>query len=153
MTRRLRVKLITIPWELEVPTLSLASLAAVTPESHFDVAIVDVLRERLFFDEPTDLVGITASTPSIRAAYALAEAYRRAGVKVVLGGHHVTAMPNEGLQHADAVVCGEGEGSWMRILEEMRSDPAQVSGIYRDPPPDLATLPQPPMDLMKIGRY
>lgn len=153
MARKLRVKLITIPWELEVPTLALASLAAVTPEEHFDVCIVDLLRERLILDEPTDLVGISASTPSIKAAYALAEIYRQLGVKVVIGGHHVTALPEEGLQHADAVVKGEGEGSWQKILDQMLTDPSQVAGIYEEPAPDLTTLPQPRVDLMKIDRY
>jgi radical SAM superfamily enzyme YgiQ (UPF0313 family) len=153
VTRRLRVKLITIPWELEVPTLSLASLAAVTPEERFEVCIVDLLRERLVLDEPTDLVGISASTPSIRAAYALADVYRRRGVKVVLGGHHVTAMPDEGLEHADAVVVGEGETSWMRILDQLLTAPGTVGGVYRDPAPDLATLPPPRVDLMKLDRY
>ena len=76
--RRPRLKLITIPWELEVPTLSLASLAAVTPAA-FDIAIVDLLRERLVFDEDTDLVGISASTARINAAYALADLYRARG--------------------------------------------------------------------------
>ncbi|MCC6811484.1 MAG: B12-binding domain-containing radical SAM protein [Deltaproteobacteria bacterium] len=150
--RRPRVKLITIPWELEVPTLSLATLASVTPP-HFDICIVDLLRERLFLDEPTDLVGISASTPRINAAYALADLYRSKGVTVVLGGHHATALPEEALAHADAVVCGEGETSWMRICDEFLSNPSRVSGIYRDPPPDLAALPQPRIDLMKLDRY
>ncbi|MHB8873313.1 MAG: B12-binding domain-containing radical SAM protein [Myxococcaceae bacterium] len=150
--RRPRIKLITIPWELEVPTLTLASLAAVTPEC-FDVAIVDLLRERLFFDEEVDLVGISASTARINAAYALADMYRARGVKVVIGGHHVTALPDEGLLHADAVVCGEGETSWMRICDQFLTNPSTVGGIYRDPPPDLATLPQPRVDLMHIERY
>ena len=58
---RFRLKLITLPWELEVPTLGLASLAAVTPDA-FDIAIVDLLRERLFLDEEveTTLNGLTA---------------------------------------------------------------------------------------------
>ena len=153
MGRKLRVKLITIPWELEVPTLALASLAAVTPEEYFEVCIVDVLRERLIIEEPTDLVGISASTPSINIAYALADVYRDLGVKVVLGGHHVSAMPDEGLEHADAVVCGEGETSWRRILDQMLSNPSLVSGKYKDEVPDLTTLPQPRIDLMKIHRY
>ncbi len=150
--RRPRVKLITLPWELEVPTLSLASIAAVTPPQ-FDVAIVDLLREQLFFDEEVDLVGITASTPRIDAAYALADLYRARGVKVVIGGHHVTALPQEGLRHADAVVLGEGETSWRRICEQWLSDPSKVGGIYRDPAPDPGALPQPRVDLMKIERY
>lgn len=152
MTGRLRAKLITIPWELEVPTLSLACLAAVTPPE-IEVCIVDLLRERLVLDEPVDLVGITASTPRIRAAYALADFYRARGARVVIGGHHATALPEEALEHADAVVCGEGETSWMRICEAMLRDPREVGGIYRDPPPDLAQLPPPRTDLAKIERY
>jgi len=147
-----RLKLITIPWELEVPTLGLASLAAVTP-ARFEISIVDLLRERLVLDEPVDLVGITASTPRIKAAYALAELYRQLGVTVVLGGHHVTAMPEEALRHCDAVVCGEGETSWKRICDDFLGDPARVHGIYRDDPPDLGTLPQPRIDLMHLERY
>ncbi|HEY3451910.1 MAG TPA: radical SAM protein [Myxococcales bacterium] len=147
-----RLKLIAIPWELEVPTLTFASLAAVTPP-RFEVAIVDLLRERLFLDEDVDLVGITASTARINAAYALADLYRARGVKVVIGGHHVTALPEEGLLHADAVVCGEGESSWVRICDDFLGNPSRVKGIYRDPPPDLSKLPQPRIDLMKIERY
>lgn len=151
MTRP-RLKLITLPWELEVPTLGLASLAAVTPPQ-FDIAIVDLLREQLRFDEPTDLVGITASTPRIKAAYELADLYRSRGVKVVMGGHHVTAMPDEALEHADAVVSGEGETSWRRLCEEFLVAPSRVQGLYRDAAPDLSTLPQPRVDLMHIERY
>ena len=152
MSPRPRIKLITVPWELDVATLSLASLAAVTPDA-FDIAIVDTLRERLFLDEPVDLVGITASTPTIKAAYGLADAYRSRGVTVVIGGHHATVLPEEALQHADAVVCGEGEGSWMRICDQFLTRRSRVGGIYRDPPPDLSKLPQPRIDLMKIQRY
>ncbi|MBK7859736.1 MAG: B12-binding domain-containing radical SAM protein [Archangiaceae bacterium] len=150
--RRPRVKLITLPWELEVPTLALASIAAVTPPQ-FDIAIVDLLREHLFFDEEVDLVGITASTPQIDAAYALADLYRARGVTVVIGGHHVTALPQEGLAHADAVVLGEGETSWRRICEQWLTNPSSVGGVYKDPAPDPGTLPQPRVDLMKIERY
>lgn len=147
-----RLKLITLPWELEVPTLSLASLAAVTPPG-FDVAIVDLLRQRLHLDEPTDLVGITASTPRIKAAYALADLYRARGVKVVLGGHHASAMPDEALAHADAVVVGEGETSWQRICDDFLVAPSRVAGVYRDVAPDLSTLPQPRVDLLHLERY
>jgi radical SAM superfamily enzyme YgiQ (UPF0313 family) len=147
-----RAKLIAVPWDLEVPTLTLASLAAVTPPQ-IDVAIVDVLRENLIWDEPVDLVGITASTAAINAAYAIADEYRARGVKVVIGGHHATALPKEALLHADAVVCGEGEGAWMRICDDLLTNPARIHGVYHEPAPDLSTLPQPRIDLMKIERY
>jgi radical SAM superfamily enzyme YgiQ (UPF0313 family) len=150
--KRFRLKLITLPWELEVPTLGLASLAAVTPPQ-FDIAIVDLLREHLHLDEPVDLVGISASTPRVKAAYALADLYRSKGVKVVLGGHHPTALPEEALEHADAVVCGEGEVAWKRLCEDFLIEPGRVQGLYRDVPADLATLPQPRVDLLHIERY
>jgi radical SAM superfamily enzyme YgiQ (UPF0313 family) len=150
--RRPRLKLITLPWELEVPTLGLASLAAVTPDA-FDIAIVDLSREHLFFDEEVDLVGLSASTPRIKAAYELADLYRARGVKVVLGGPHATAMPQEALEHVDAVVVGEGETSWRRLCDEFLTNPSKIGGVYRDPPPDLATLPQPRIDLMRLERY
>jgi radical SAM superfamily enzyme YgiQ (UPF0313 family) len=150
--RRPRVKLITLPWELEVPTLGLASLAAVTPD-RFDIAIVDLLRERLDLDEPVDLVGISASTPRINAAYVLADLYRGKGVKVVIGGRHASALPNEALVHADAVVVGEGEPGWAKICDQFLSDPSKIGGIYREPAPDLATLPQPRIDLLRFERY
>jgi hypothetical protein len=96
-------------------------------------------------------LGISASTPRIKAAHALADINRARGARVVLGGHHATAMPEEALQHADAVVCGEGATSWRCICEEFLGNPSRVSGIYRDPPPDLSTLPQPRIDLIRIA--
>ncbi|MFO0587513.1 MAG: radical SAM protein [Polyangiaceae bacterium] len=151
--RKLKVKLITVPWELEVPTLSLACLAAVTPESRFEVAVVDALRHRVHVDEPVDLVGITASTPAIKGAYALADQFRARGVPVVFGGHHVTAMPKEGLLHGDAVVVGEGETAWTKILEDVASNPKRVQGVYREPAPDLDTLPVPSVKHLTLERH
>jgi radical SAM superfamily enzyme YgiQ (UPF0313 family) len=151
--RKLRIKLVTIPWELEVPTLSLACLAAVTPADRVDLAIVDVLRERLVEDEPVDAVGITASTPRIKAAYRLADSYRARGVKVILGGHHATALPREALEHADAVVTGEGESAWARIVDGLLTSPATVGGIYKGGTPNLADLPAPDTRRLRLERY
>jgi len=153
MVKKYRIKLITIPWEINIPALSLPSLAAVTPADKFDIAIVDLLRERLIIDEPVDIVGITASTARINAAYALADLYRSRGVKTVIGGHHVTLLPEEGLQHADAVVVGEGENAWKLICEQFLKNPDLVHGIYDEGPADLSKLPLPRIDLMKSERY
>ena len=62
-------------------------------------------------------------------------------------------MPEEALQHADAVVCGEGETSWRRICDEFLVSPKKVQGLYRDAAPDLATLPPPRTDLLRNERY
>ena len=56
-----------------------------------------------------DLVGISTITPTAPQSYMLADALRAVGIPVVLGGVHVTFLPDEGLEHADFVVRGEGE--------------------------------------------
>lgn len=91
------------------PSLALPTIAAATP-AHWQVQLHD---ENLCFGEPPaspvpDVVGITVHTAFAPRAYQLAERYRAAGARVVLGGLHVTALPEEAARHADVVVAGEG---------------------------------------------
>src|SRR5262249_19729900 len=92
-------------------------IAALTPRTH-DVYHTDEIVERLDFDRPADLVGITAPTPSAPHAYRVADAFRRRRVPVVIGGPHATALSEEAAEHADAVVIGEAEDTWPRLLGE-----------------------------------
>ena len=55
-----------------------------------------------------DAVAISSFTAQIREAYELADRYRGRGTTVMMGGLHVTALPDEALEHADAIVIGEG---------------------------------------------
>src|SRR6201986_3785471 len=91
-------------------------IAALTPREH-TVTHTDEIVDPVRFDEPADLVGITAPTPSALHAYDLAREFRRRGVPVVLGGPHATALPEEASLHADAVVVGEAEDTWPHVLE------------------------------------
>ena len=68
------------------------------------------------FQKQTDLVGITAMTITAQRAYEIADTYRARGVKVILGGSHPSALPQEASQHADAVVIGEAEGIWSNVI-------------------------------------
>jgi len=70
--------------------------------------------------EPFDLVAISSFTAQIDEAYALADRYRAAGVPVVLGGLHVTLMPDEAAEHADSIVLNGAEGAWPRLVEDFR---------------------------------
>ena len=73
-----------------------------------------------YADDPLerfDLVGISSFTAMIDDAYALADRYRAAGVPVVLGGLHVSLMPDEAAQHADSIVLYGAEGAWPRLVE------------------------------------
>ena len=66
-----------------------------------------------------DLAAIATFTAKAPDAYRLAERYRARGVTTVIGGLHATAVPQEAMQHCDAVVVGEGEPSWPRLLQDL----------------------------------
>ncbi len=70
------------------------------------------------FNKKVDLVGITAFTSEIPSAYEIADGYRKKGIPVVMGGIHVSALPDEGLEHSDSVVMGEAESVWNGLLSD-----------------------------------
>lgn len=126
-----------------LPRLGLGLLAAMTPPEDEIVYTDEVVRP---FDlahdlKDVDLVAISVDSKTAHRSYAIADAYRRRGVPVVLGGIHATACPEEALGHASAVVVGEGERLWPRVLEAARQ--RRLGGILRGEPPDLAGLPVP----------
>ncbi len=106
-------------WEHErvkdlLPPLSLAAVAAVTPE-HVHMSITDENMEDIDYEKDVDLVGITASTPQALRAYGIADKFRERGIEVALGGLHPSAMPEEASQYADIVVTGQAEGIWEEV--------------------------------------
>jgi len=111
-----------------MPTLGLLKVAAATPPG-WRVRIVDEKVEGLDLSAPADLVGITGMTPAIDRAYEIADAFRSRGVPVVMGGIHVSMMPEEALRHCDAVVIGEAEGLWPRVLDDVNE--GRLQRVYR----------------------
>ncbi|MFI4915005.1 MAG: B12-binding domain-containing radical SAM protein [Phycisphaerales bacterium JB060] len=134
-----------------LPPLGVLTLAGLTPDNwgvslHEPAEVDETLVQRIVAEQPT-LVGISALTASILEAYILADALRREGVCVVLGGLHVTACPTEAIQHADAVVVGDGEPVWPSVLEDARRGTLQP--LYKaDRPFDMRTAPLPRYDLL-----
>ena len=96
---------------------SLPTIAGATPGNH-EIKIVDENLEKLNFNYPCDLVGITATTQQVTRAYEIADEFRRQGRYVVLGGIHVTALPEEALRHADTVFVGEAENTWPAFIND-----------------------------------
>ncbi len=134
------------------PPLSLAVVAGLTPREQWETTIVDEAVEPVDFDAPADLVGITAMTPTAKRAYELAAGFRERGVPVVLGGIHPTALPKEAARHADAVVIGEAEGIWTRVLADARR--RRLAPFYRaETRPPLESLPLPRRDLFRPKVY
>jgi radical SAM superfamily enzyme YgiQ (UPF0313 family) len=98
-------------------------------------------------------VGITALTDNIIRAYEIADEFKKRGVPVVMGGAHPTACPEEALKHCDALVSGEAEGVWERVIEELKGG-KRPSGIYRgDKMPEMDKMPWPRRDLLQRERY
>jgi len=149
-----------LPWYREgaplhffyTPRLGLPYIATVTPSEH-DVEILDgVQLEDIDFDQDIDLVGFSILTPFANATYEAADRFRSRGVRVVMGGQHTTLMPQEAARHADAVVVGEGEEIWPKLLDDIERN--DLRRTYRqDTPVDFARLPAPDYSCIRNTDY
>jgi len=153
-TGKIRAKRAKREKVFKIPPLGLLNVAAVTP-SGVEVSLTDENVEPIDFEKDVDLVGITTMTSAAPRAYEIAQKFRKKGVPVVLGGPHVSFLPQEGLQHADAVVVGEAEGIWEKLVEDfIRGGRSALKKIYRNEhPPDFSKIPFPRWDLLKKGKY
>lgn len=133
------------------PPLGLITVASLTPAKH-EVRVVDEAVEEIDFDSPADLVGITCNTATFSRACQIADIFRARGKTVVMGGIHPTALPEEALEHCDAVLAGEAEGVWPGLLADVEEK--RLQPIYRTPDfPPLGGYPFPRRDLLKSGAY
>jgi radical SAM superfamily enzyme YgiQ (UPF0313 family) len=133
--------------ESKQPPLALGIIAALTP-SDWSVKIIDEnFREFKFRD--ADLVGITAVTASVNRAYEISRQYRERGIPVVIGGIHASSVPDEAMQHADAVVIGEAEGTWAQVLKD--AEAGALQSIYRSGFADMKAVPAARHDLFHPG--
>jgi radical SAM superfamily enzyme YgiQ (UPF0313 family) len=98
-----------------------------------------------------DLVGIGAMTTQAVRAYELADGYRRVGVKVLLGGIHPSAMPDEALEHADMVAVGEAETTLPPIFDDFRAGTLKTLYHWRNYP--TAPIATPRKDLLDPKNY
>ncbi len=140
-----------------LPSLGLLTLAGMTPDRH-DVDYLDVQDiTGLDMDwDAYDLVAISTFTAQVPEAYELADTIRALGTpgpRVVMGGLHVTCLPEEALQHCDAVVVGEGELCWPDVLAD--AERGSLNRIYKAQPRefDLADAPMPAYHLLDMDKY
>ncbi|MEE9234976.1 MAG: radical SAM protein [Candidatus Acidoferrales bacterium] len=119
-----------------MPTLWPHLLKALTPPAHqvitVDGNVIRLNPEQLadyIRREKVDLVGIGGMTRTIHRSYAVADSVRALGVPVIMGGPHVTEEPEEALEHADAVACGEADTLWPQMLADFEA--AKLQPIYR----------------------
>jgi radical SAM superfamily enzyme YgiQ (UPF0313 family) len=129
-----------------LPPLGLIQVAACAPPD-VEVSVTDETVEEIDFEGNYDLVGISSMlTCSAPRGWAIADEFRARGVPVVMGGMHVALCPEECLQHADAVVLGEGEGLVEELIADFRR--GELKRLYgREGFLNMAGVPDPRRDL------
>jgi radical SAM superfamily enzyme YgiQ (UPF0313 family) len=145
------------------PTL----LAALTPDEH-EVSLVDMFfGDQVDYESDVDVVAITVRTPLAVIAYEIADQFLKREKKVILGGPHIFAFPEEARQHATAVAIGEGEELWPIIIKDAEQNKLKdyyVCGPYPidrlggtifhlKERPTLKNLPMMRRDLLPRERY
>lgn len=117
--------------EARMEPLMLGVLAGLTPPD-VEVVLHDDRMESIPYDNPTDLVAITVETYTARRAYEIADEYRLRGVPVILGGMHVTLLPEECAAHADSLFLGDAETLWAQVVEDLKN--GRLKKRYDGPP-------------------
>ncbi|WP_170979639.1 radical SAM protein [Roseomonas sp. HF4] len=136
---------------LHLPGLTLPMLAAATP-TDCEVRLISETVDEIPFDEHWDLVGITGMGSGIVRAWQIADAFRARGTTVVIGGIAASlGEPDWTLQHADALVTGEAEETWPRVVADFAAGRLQRHYRMTRPPP-IEDLPEPRYDLMNARR-
>jgi len=155
-----------------MPHLWMFLLQALTPAEH-EVILIDgnakaMTRPELVkfcLDEKVDLVGIGSMTRMVARAYQVADALRDAGIRVVMGGPHVTECPDEALgrnggpRHADAVALGEADATWPLIVADAAA--GQLKEVYQpvtddkgnDVKPSLQPYPHIPWETLDLDQF
>jgi radical SAM superfamily enzyme YgiQ (UPF0313 family) len=130
--------------------LALLTVAALCPE-HWDIRLVDENVEPVDLDEPCDLVGLTAMNVQASRAFALADAFRRRGRTVLLGGPYATLEPERCAPHADVLFVGEAERTLPQFCRDFEEKSHRARYEEHDAI-DLGTSPVPRYDLLPRAR-
>ncbi len=152
---------LTLPGFLErsktiasLPSLGLLMLAGMTGSEH-EVRYIEMPEFTAATPAPEglDLAAISTYSAQIFEAYALADRYRDLGVPSVIGGPHVTALPEEAAGHCSSVVIGEGEACWNDVVHDAAEGRLRRFYGSRDTSFDLADAPMPAFELLDPARY
>lgn len=137
-----------------LPSLGLLTVAGMTPKGHdleyLEVADIEALEA---LPDGFDLVALSSYSAQIGEAYELARRYKAMGVPTVMGGPHVSCLPDEAAQNCDAVVIGEGEPHWRAILRDCQAGRLQSFYGSLNAEFDLKDAPMPAFELLDISKY
>lgn len=111
-------------YRINMPMLGLLYLKELTPKD-IHIEYVDETNGLITEYKKYDIVAISGMTMHANRMYMLADKYREIGCYVVVGGIHVSFLPDEALQHANSVMIGEGENTWVEFIEDFRQNKAK----------------------------
>ena len=114
--------------EARMEPLALGVIAALTPPE-VEVVMYDDRLEPIPFDDPTDLVAISVEIFTARRAYEISRTFRERGVPVILGGVHVTLLPEEAAHYADSIYIGDAEMLWGQVVSDLQNN--MLRPVYR----------------------
>lgn len=132
------------------PPLGLATLASyLAPDDQAE--IVDQHVQQLRLDDHPDVVAIQVYITNAYRAYQIADHYRSQGCYVILGGLHVTSLPDEAAEHADTIILGPAEEAFPRFLEDLRNKQPQKKYVSQQR--TLTGIPPVRRDLLQRNHY
>jgi radical SAM superfamily enzyme YgiQ (UPF0313 family) len=132
------------------PPLGLATLAAYL-DPDIEISLQDEHVEKLELNDNLDLVVIQVYITNAYRAYEIADYYRARGTYVLLGGLHVTSLPDEAARHADTIFLGPGEHTFPKFLQDLAAGSPQRR--YESAVRTLESLPPIRRDLIERHRY
>ena len=138
---------------LRYQPLTLTTLAALIPkEIEVELILIDEGIQEVPERLAVDLVGLTVITGTAPRAYELSGRFRAQGIVTVLGGPHVTLIPEDAQPHADSIVVGYAEDNWPQLLRDLVAG-RMLPRYDQAPNLDLANRPFPRRDLLPSRRY
>ena len=105
-------------WKME--PLMFATLKALTPQN-IETCLFDDRIESIDYSIEVDMVAISVETYTASRAYRIAAKFRERSIPVVMGGYHVTAVPDEAAEHADSIITGNAESIWRQVINDAQS--------------------------------
>jgi radical SAM superfamily enzyme YgiQ (UPF0313 family) len=137
-----------------MPSLSLLTLAGLTPaRHHVEYHEIADLKQLSSLADHFNLVAISTFSAQAYEAYEVAQRYTKLGIPVVMGGLHVTSVPDEPAHYGAISVAGEGEPLWPQILADAESKNLKPSYISASGAFDLRDAPMPRFDLLDPSKY
>jgi radical SAM superfamily enzyme YgiQ (UPF0313 family) len=143
-------------WKME--PLMFATLKSLTPPD-IETYLFDDRIESIDYSIDVDIVAISVETYTASRAYRIAEKFRQRNIPVVLGGYHITAVPDEAAEHADCVIVGNAESVWEQLIEDFRS--GKLKNLYDSERGGIPLMPDRsvygikkylPLSLIETGR-